>query len=108
MLVRVENLCIGFPTAQGVAPAVRNVSLTLGSEKLGIVGESGSGKSLTARSVLKLLPPAAIVSADALSFDGIDVLRASESRMRQIRGKRAGLVMQDPKFSLNPVMTAGQ
>jgi peptide/nickel transport system ATP-binding protein len=84
------------------------VSLTIGTEKLGIVGESGSGKSLTARSILRLLPRNAILEAKKLSFDGIDVLRANERTLRAIRGKRAGLILQDPKFSLNPVMTAGQ
>ena len=70
-------------------------------------GESGSGKSLTARAVLKLLPGLAHVTADRLTFDGIDVLAASERTMRRIRGRRAGLVLQDPKYSLNPIMTAG-
>jgi peptide/nickel transport system ATP-binding protein len=108
MLVEIENLCIGFPSAHGISQAVRHVSLTIGAEKLGIVGESGSGKSLTARSILKLLPDAAIVTADTLTFDGIDILRADARALRAIRGRRAGLIMQDPKFSLNPVMTAGQ
>jgi peptide/nickel transport system ATP-binding protein len=107
MLVEVRNLHVGFPTPQGVTQAVRGVSLTLGAEKLGIVGESGSGKSLTARSILRLLPRGARLTADALTFDGIDVLRASERTLRGIRGRRAGLILQDPKFSLNPVMTAG-
>jgi peptide/nickel transport system ATP-binding protein len=107
VLVEVANLRVGFATPQGVSEAVRGVSLTLGAEKLGIVGESGSGKSLTARSILRLLPRGARLEADRLAFDGIDVLRASERRMRAIRGRRAGLILQDPKFSLNPVMTAG-
>ena len=107
MLVEIKNLRIAFPTPSGPAEAVRGVSLTLGREKLGIVGESGSGKSLTARSVLRLLPSQALIAAERLAFDGIDVLRASEREMRAIRGRRAGLIMQDPKFSLNPVMTAG-
>ncbi|MCX7380376.1 MAG: ABC transporter ATP-binding protein [Alphaproteobacteria bacterium] len=107
MRVEIENLTIAFPTATGISHAVRGVSLDLGNEKLGIVGESGSGKSLTARSILKLLPRSAQITADKLSFDGIDVLTASESAMRAIRGKRAGLILQDPKYSLNPVMTAG-
>ena len=108
MLVDIQNLRIAFSTPTGWAEAVRGVSLTLGKEKLGIVGESGSGKSLTARSLLRLLPGNARVQADRLAFDGIDVLTASERRMRAIRGKRAGLILQDPKYSLNPVMTAGQ
>ena len=107
MLVEVANLRIAFPTPSGPALAVRGVSLSLGQEKLGIVGESGSGKSLTARAVLKLLPDQAIVTADRLAFDGIDVLSASERTMRRVRGGRAGLVLQDPKYSLNPIMTAG-
>jgi len=107
VLVDIANLSIAFPTRQGLSLAVREVSLTLGVEKLGIVGESGSGKSLTARSILRLLPPNAVVTADRISFDGIDVTRASESELRAIRGRRAGLILQDPKFSLNPVMTAG-
>src|SRR6478672_519505 len=107
MLVEIRNLRIRFPTAAGHEDAVRNVSLTLAQEKLGIVGESGSGKSLTARSILRLLPSNAIVTADRLAFDGIDVLRADETTLRRIRGARAGLILQDPKYSLNPVMTAG-
>jgi peptide/nickel transport system ATP-binding protein len=107
MLVEIRNLRIQFPTATGYSDAVRNVSLTLGQEKLGVVGESGSGKSLTARSILRLLPSSAVTTADKLEFDGVDVLRADEATLRRIRGARAGLILQDPKFSLNPVMTAG-
>ena len=107
MLAEIQNLRIAFPTPQGWSEAVRGVSLTLGQEKLGIVGESGSGKSLTARSLLRLLPAGARVQADRLAFDGINILTASERGMRAIRGKRAGLILQDPKYSLNPVMTAG-
>ena len=108
MLVEIENLSIAFPTPAGLAPAVRGLSLRIGPQKLGIVGESGSGKSLTARAILRLLPPSARVTADRLSFDGIDILRASERTLRGIRGRRAGLILQDAKYALNPVMTAGQ
>jgi peptide/nickel transport system ATP-binding protein len=107
MLVEIDNLRVQFPTATGMSEAVRNVSMTLGQEKLGIVGESGSGKSLTARSIMRLLPSNARLTANKLSFDGIDLLTADEVSLRRIRGKRAGLIMQDPKYSLNPVMTAG-
>ena len=102
-----RDLRVAFPTTRGMTEVVHGISLSVGAEKLGIVGESGSGKSVTARSILKLLPPSARISAEELRFDGIDVLRASEREMRAIRGKRAGLILQDPKFALNPVMTAG-
>ena len=108
MLVEIDNLAIAFPNATGLSHAVRGVSLRIGTQKLGIVGESGSGKSLTARAILRLLPASARVSADRLTFDGIDVLRANERTMRDIRGRRAGLILQDAKYALNPVMTAGQ
>jgi len=107
MRVEVQNLRIGFPTEQGMLHAVRGVSFAIGQEKVGIVGESGSGKSLTARSILKLLPRHAQMSADRLTFDDTDVLGASERAMRRIRGRDIGLVLQDRKFSLNPVMTVG-
>ena len=108
MLVDIQNLRIAFENRSSRFEAVRGVSLSLGAEKLGIVGESGSGKSLTARALMKLLPSNAAISADRLSFDGIDVLAASEKQMRQIRGKRAGFILQDPKYSLNPVMNIGR
>lgn len=108
MLVDIQNLRIAFENRSSRFEAVRGVSLSLGAEKLGIVGESGSGKSLTARALMKLLPSNAAITADRLSFDGIDVLSASEKQMRQIRGKRAGFILQDPKYSLNPVMNIGR
>ncbi|WP_418135966.1 ABC transporter ATP-binding protein [Agrobacterium sp. El2ro-1b] len=107
MLVEIDNLKIAFQTRTSRFEAVRGVSMKLGTEKLGIVGESGSGKSLTARALMKLLPSNADIRADKLAFDGIDVLSASEKQMRQIRGKRAGFILQDPKYSLNPVKTMG-
>jgi peptide/nickel transport system ATP-binding protein len=84
------------------------VSFALGRERLGIVGESGSGKSLTGRSILRLLPPSASLQAERLTFDGVDLLRASPRVLRGIRGARISLVLQDPKYSLNPVMTVGE
>ncbi|CDZ29075.1 ABC transporter ATP-binding protein [Neorhizobium galegae] len=107
MLVEINNLKIGFQSRTGLHQAVKGVSMTLGTEKLGIVGESGSGKSLTARALMKLLPKQTVIEADKLAFDGIDILAASEKQMRSIRGKRAGFILQDPKYSLNPVKTIG-
>ncbi|MGH6892091.1 MAG: ABC transporter ATP-binding protein [Dongiaceae bacterium] len=107
-LLSVEGLRVRFPTRQGVIDAVRGVSFTLGREKLGIVGESGSGKSMTGRAILRLVPPPGVVTARAVGFDGIDLLRIDERAMRRIRGERISMVMQDSKFSLNPVMTVGR
>lgn len=107
MEIKVSNLKVKFASPAGTVEAVKGVSFCLGQEKLGIVGESGSGKSLTARAILKLLPKQARMSADTLTFDGIDIQRADDAQMRKIRGRRAGLIMQDPKYSLNPVMSVG-
>ncbi len=106
-LLVVEDLHVDFATPKGLVEAVRGVNFTLGREKLGIVGESGSGKSVTGRSILKLIRPPGRVRATRLEFDGTDLLNASERAMRKIRGERISMVMQDPKFSLNPVMTVG-
>jgi peptide/nickel transport system ATP-binding protein len=107
-LLEVENLRVRFPTASGPVEVVRGVSFALGRERLGIVGESGSGKSLTGRSILRLVRAPGKVTADRLRFEGKDLLAISEYEMRQIRGARISMVMQDPKFSLNPVMTVGE
>lgn len=107
-LLEVEDLRVSFSTPTGRFDAVRGVSFALGRERLGIVGESGSGKSLTGRAIMRLLPPAARMEARRLRFDGIDLLGASPRVLRGIRGARISLVLQDPKYSLNPVMTVGQ
>src|SRR6478609_7646621 len=106
MLV-VDNLRVAFPTRSGLVDAVRGVSLTVGREKLGIVGESGSGKSTVGRAAMGLLPPQAVVTADRLSFEDIDLRRATRAQWRELRGGRIGMVLQDPKYSLNPVMRVG-
>lgn len=107
-LLEVENLWVKFESRKGVFEAVRGVSFNVGRERLGIVGESGSGKSLTGRAILRLIRKPGIVEADKISFDGQDLLAMSEREMREIRGKEISMVMQDPKFSLNPVMRVGE
>ena len=106
-LLEVRNLTVTFPTRRGPVDVVDGVSFTLGQERLGIVGESGSGKSMTGRAVLGLVRAPGRVRADVLRFDGTDLLTLSPREMRTIRGARISMVMQDPKFSLNPVMTVG-
>lgn len=106
-LLDVEDLWVRFPTRQGVFDAVRGVSFTLGRERLGIVGESGSGKSMTGRAILRLIRKPGAVEAKGIRLHGEDLLGFSERQMRAVRGQRISMVMQDPKFSLNPVMTIG-
>ena len=106
-LLSIRNLAVSFPTRQGVFQAVRGVSFDLGRERLGVVGESGSGKSMTGRAILGLVRPPGKVTADRLDLDGQSILNLSAKKMRAIRGSRISMVMQDPKFSLNPVMSIG-
>lgn len=106
-LLDVEDLWVRFPSRQGVFDAVRGVSFTLGRERLGIVGESGSGKSMTGRAILRLIRPPGIVEAKQISLHGVDLMKKTEKEMRSVRGQKISMVMQDPKFSLNPVMTIG-
>ena len=109
-LCEIDRLGIAFPGPdQQWRHAVRDVSLTLApGERLGIVGESGSGKSLTGRALLGLLPPNARMSAQALRFDGRDLLAMPQPERRRLCGREMGMILQDPKYSLNPVMTVGR
>jgi peptide/nickel transport system ATP-binding protein len=106
-LLSVRDLHVTFATETGPVEAVRGVSFSLGRERLGIVGESGSGKTMTGRSVLRLIRPPGRIAAAEMVFDGINLNRASEAEMRALRGRRIAMVMQDPKYSLNPVMKVG-
>ena len=111
-LLAVDDLWVRFPVlrdgVEATFDAVRGVSFTLGRERLGIVGESGSGKSLTGRAILRLIRPPGRVEAKRIALDGTELQALSERQMRAVRGQRISMVMQDPKFSLNPVMTVGE
>ncbi len=107
-LLQVEDLRVSYATRTGLVEAVRGVSFTLGRERLGIVGESGSGKSQTGRAIMGLTPPQAQISAKTLRFGDIDLLTAPPKLRRNLRGGRIAMVLQDPKYSLNPVMTIGR
>ena len=108
-LLSVEDLWVRFAKrGGGEVAAVRGISFDVGRERVGIVGESGSGKTMTGRSVLGLVRPPGRVTAKRMEFDGTDLLKLSPRGMRAVRGKRISMVMQDPKFSLNPVMAVGR
>jgi len=107
-LLTVEDLHVRFALPTRNVHAVRGVSFGMGREKLGIVGESGSGKSLTGRAIIGQVPKPGVVSARRLEFDGVDLQTLCKAARRDLTGRRIGMIMQDPKFSLNPVMTVGE
>ncbi|HDR15360.1 MAG TPA: ABC transporter ATP-binding protein [Desulfobacteraceae bacterium] len=108
-LLRVEELKTYFHTFEGIAKAVDDVSFSLRKgDVLGIVGESGCGKSVTAQSVMRLVPqPPGRIEHGRILFDGVDLLAIPMERMRNIRGKRISMIFQEPMTSLNPVYTIG-
>ena len=107
-LLTVRDLRTHFVTGAGVLRAVDGVSFVLGpGETVGLVGESGSGKSVTAMSLLRLLPRDAVRTAGEAYFDGVDLLGCSERTIRKIRGRRIAMVFQDPTTSLNPMLSVG-
>ncbi|CAH1649355.1 putative peptide ABC transporter ATP-binding protein y4tR [Chelatococcus asaccharovorans] len=107
-LIEAKNLRIAFGRGEAAVEVVHGISFTLGREKLGIVGESGAGKSTIGRAIMRLSPPGARVTADRLAFKDVDLLSATERQMMRLRGRRIGLILQDPKYSLNPVVPVGE
>lgn len=108
-LLEIRNLVTAFTTGAQRVAAVDDVSLSLGAGKtLALVGESGCGKSVTALSILRLLPnPPARIEQGQILFEGVDLLGLEESAMRRIRGDRIAMIFQEPMTSLNPVFTIG-
>ena len=112
-LLSIRNLTVSFPAHQGRHEAVSDVSFDLDrGTSLGIVGESGSGKSLTALSILRLLPPASRVDSGSVLYQAedappVDILQSGQKQMRSIRGRHISMIFQEPMTSLNPVHTCG-
>ena len=108
-LLSVRNLVTRFRTARGAVTAVNQVSFDVAAgETLAIVGESGSGKSVTAMSLMRLIPnPPGQIAAGEILFQGQDLLKLSEAQMRSIRGNRIAMIFQEPMSSLNPSLTVG-
>ena len=107
-LLSVEGLTTTFPTAAGPLAAAQDVSFSIGrGETLGLVGESGSGKSVTAFSIIRLVPPPGRITAGRIVFEGRDLLALPDDQIRQVRGAGIGFVFQEPMAALNPVMRVG-
>src|SRR3954464_15598632 len=109
-LLDIQNLSTHYVSSQGtrVVRAVDDVSLRIhAGETLGIVGESGSGKSTLARTMMRVLPPAARIVGGRMLFEGEDLVQKSDAEMREGRGKRIAMILQDPMASLNPLFTIG-
>jgi peptide/nickel transport system ATP-binding protein len=108
-ILEVKNLTTEFATPAGPLTATDDVSFSLGRGKaLGIVGESGSGKSVTARSIMRLLPKSNVLTSGEVYLNGVDIMSLSPSELREIWGPEVAMVFQDPLGSLNPVMKIGQ
>jgi oligopeptide transport system ATP-binding protein len=109
-ILEVKDLGISFSTYAGEVQAVRGVTFDLRrGETLAIVGESGSGKSVTAKSIMRLLPEAnSLVKAGEIAFEGQDLLKLSDKQMQGIRGSKIAMVFQDPMTSLDPTMRVGR
>src|ERR1041384_4810601 len=109
-LLDIRGLQIHFATDDGMVHAVDGVDIAIGEgETLGVVGESGCGKSVTAFSVMRLLPiPPARIVAGEIVFRGRDLLKASDDEMRTIRARQIAMVFQEPMTSLNPVYSVGE
>jgi oligopeptide/dipeptide ABC transporter ATP-binding protein len=108
-LIEARNLRVAFAHSDGEKFAVRGISLSIArASRVAIVGESGSGKSLTALALLRMTPPGSYISADALRFEGDNMLALDEKQLTAIRGRRLAMVFQNPMSALNPVLTIGQ
>lgn len=107
-LLSVEDLSIAFPSETGSVRVVDGISFSVGREVVALVGESGSGKSMTGRAIMGLLPRRAEVRAKRLSFDGQELTTLSASGWNRLRGSGLGLILQDPKYSLNPAHKVGR
>lgn len=107
-LLRVSELTTRFRTSYGTVTAVDGVSFTLNrGQTLGLVGESGSGKSVTAMSILRLVPPPGRIESGSIELDGKSLLSLSDEEMREVRGSKAGMVFQNPMTALNPAFSVG-
>jgi peptide/nickel transport system ATP-binding protein len=109
LLLEIENLCVEFGLQKGIAKVINHLNLYVNrNETLGIVGESGCGKSMTALAILGMVPAPGRISSGRIIYKCEDLVRASNARLRHIRGNEITMIFQEPMTSLNPVYTAGE
>src|SRR5262245_21612381 len=110
VLLDIRDLRVAFDTDDGRVTAVDGVSFSVARGKVvGLVGESGCGKSVTAMSIMRLLPsPSGVITGGSITFEGQDIVRAPETAMWNLRGRRMGMIFQEPMTSLNPVHKIGR
>src|SRR6202041_3655144 len=108
-LLDVSNLTVEFATRRGIVRAVQHVDITVAKgETVGIVGESGSGKSVTSYAVMRILDRAGRIADGAIVFGGVDVRNATESEVRDLRGREISMIVQNPRAARNPIRTVGK
>ena len=108
-ILKIENLKVDIESDNRIYKVINDISLTIEENStLGLVGESGCGKTMTALSILKLLPPKATIKGGRIYFNGADILKKSETDLRSLRGKEISMVFQEPSSALNPVFTIGE
>src|SRR6202522_2563974 len=107
-LLKVSDLTVEFATRRGKVQAVKHVNIRVAKgETLGIVGESGSGKSVTSYAVMRILDRAGRIAEGSVMFSGVDVKGATESQMRDLRGREMSMIFQSPRLALNPIRKIG-
>src|SRR4030088_2919850 len=108
-LLDVKDLTVEFQTRRGVVKAVEHVDISIAKgETLGIVGESGSGKSVTSYAVMRILDRAGRIAKGSVHFSGLDLCAASETEMRDLRGREISIIFQNPRAALNPNRKVGR
>jgi peptide/nickel transport system ATP-binding protein len=108
-LLAVKDVSLIFKTRSGIVNALENVNLEIEKgETVGLVGESGSGKSVLSYAAMRILDPAARITSGSISFAGMDVLKASEGEMQEVRGREISMIFQNPRTALNPIRRVGE
>jgi len=110
LVLDISDLVVHYETMEGTVKALNGVNMKIEHGRtLGLVGETGAGKTTTALSIMRLIPdPPGIIKSGKIMFEGNDILKLPESKIRELRGSKISMIFQDPMTSLNPVITVGE